>query len=126
MLPLEERWKLPPEEQDIEVTLYYLTREEGGRKKPAFSGYRPQFHYSGRDWDAVHSYPDVEFVQPGQSARAYLSFLSPECHVGRLQPGTEFLVREGQRVVARGVVTRILNLEESAKRIGRDPAGCWD
>ena len=126
MLPLSDRPNLPPEEQDIEVTLHYLTSEEGGRKKPAFSGYMPQFHYRGRDWDAVHTYPDVEFVRPGQTARAYLSFSRPECHVGRLYPGLEFLIREGPHVVARGVVTRILNLEESARHTGRDPAECRD
>src|SRR6266496_4891449 len=102
---------LLPQDQDIEVEITYLTTEEGGRRKPAFPEYRPQFFYDGRDWDAVHTYPDVELVMPGQTVRAYLSFLSPECHVGRLSPGKEFLIREGQRTVGKGHVTKILNLE---------------
>ena len=108
--------------KDIEAEITYLTAEEGGRKKPAFPGYRPQFFYDGRDWDAIHVYPDVEFVMPGQTARAFLSFLSPECHVGRLYPGKEFLIREGRRTVAKGVVTAILELEASAA--GRDASDC--
>ena len=62
---------------------------------------------------------------PGQTIRAFLSFLSPECHVGRLFPGKEFLIREGQRVVARGRVMKIMELEASAERTGRDASDCW-
>jgi hypothetical protein len=54
-------------------------------------------------------------VYPGQTVTAHLSFLSPQCHVGKLYPGKEFLIREGQRVVGRGKVTKILDLEKSAK-----------
>jgi translation elongation factor EF-Tu-like GTPase len=110
---------------DVEAEITYLTPEEGGRSKPGFTGYRPQFRYDGHDWDAIHTYPDVELVMPGQTARAYLSFLSPQCHVGRLFPGKEFEIREGARVVARGRVTKIMELEVSAKRTGRDASDCW-
>jgi elongation factor Tu len=116
---------LPVLPRDIEAEITYLTTEEGGRRKPAFTGYRPQFYYDGRDWDAIHTYPDVELVMPGQTARAYLSFLSPECHIGRLHTGKEFLIREGQRVIARGRVTKVIDLAASAERSGRDTAHCW-
>lgn len=102
---------------DIEAEIYFLTTEEGGRKTPAFSGYRPQFYYDGHDWDAVQNYIDVSEVYPGQTVTAHLSFMSPQCHVGKLSLDKEFLVREGQKVVARGKVTKILHLAESAKRI---------
>jgi hypothetical protein len=73
--------------RDVEVELRFLTTAEGGRKVPAFPGYRPQFYYDGRDWDAVHEYPDVERVDPGDTVRAYLAFLSPHEHLGKLVPG---------------------------------------
>ncbi len=107
------RPKYPP---DIEAEITFLTSEEGGRKTPAYSGYRPQFYYDGHDWDAVQEYIGVFEVCPGQTVMAQLSFMSPQCHVGKLYPGKEFLVREGQKVVARGKVTKILNLEKSAER----------
>lgn len=107
----------PKYPNDIEAEITFLTTEEGGRKIPAFSGYRPQFYYDGHDWDAVQEYLGVSEVYPGQAVTAELAFLSPQCHVGKLYLGKEFLVREGQRVVARGKITKILNLEKSAERI---------
>jgi elongation factor Tu len=101
--------------KDIEAEITFLATEEGGRKSPAFSGYRPQFYYDGHDWDAMHSYIGVNEVYPGQTVKAHLCFISPECHIGKLYIGKEFLVREGQRIVGRGTVTQILDLEKSAK-----------
>lgn len=103
---------------DIEAEITFAPTEQGGRKSPAFSGYRPQFYYDDHDWDADQEYPDVDSVLPGQTVTALLRFASPDAHVGRLHPGMEFEVREGARVVARGRVTKILHLEESAKRVG--------
>ncbi len=106
----------PLRSKDVEVEITFLTTEEGGRKGPAFSGYRPQFYYDGHDWDAVHTYiGEVEPVYPGQTVLAYLSFLSPQYHVGKLYSGKEFLLREDQRVIGRGRVTKIIDLEKSAK-----------
>jgi translation elongation factor EF-Tu-like GTPase len=81
----------------IEAEIRFLGTEEGGKKKPARSGYRPQFHYEGHDWDAVHEYPDVDQAAPGQTVRALLSFLSPEEHRGRVHPGMSFEIREGRK-----------------------------
>lgn len=100
---------------DIEAKITFFTTEDGGRSTPANSGYRPQFFYDGHDWDAVHSYGTVEKVAPGETVTAYMIFLSPECHVGRLYPGKEFCIREGQRTVGRGVVVKALHLEEHAR-----------
>jgi translation elongation factor EF-Tu-like GTPase len=94
----------------IEARISFLTAEEGGRKTPARSGYRPQFHYEGQDWVAMQEYIDKEEAYPGDTVTTRLSFLSPEEHRGRLRPGMEFQIREGQRVVANGVVTKILDL----------------
>jgi translation elongation factor EF-Tu-like GTPase len=101
---------------DIEVELNLLTTEEGGRRTRALSGYRPQFSYDGYDWDAIQDYGDVEMVAPGETVVAYLQFLSPQCHVGKLYPGKEFLLREGSRVVGRGHVITVLHLEANAER----------
>lgn len=102
---------------DIEAEITFLTTEESGRETAVFSGYRPQFYYDGCDWVAIQNYIDViEPVMPGQTVTTHLSFLTPQTHVGKLYPGKEFLVREGQKVVARGIVTKILNLKESAEQ----------
>ncbi|MFN3243687.1 MAG: elongation factor Tu [Planctomycetota bacterium] len=102
--------------RDVEVEITYLPTEHGGRSSPAFNGYRPQFYYAGNDWDAQHEYPDVERVAPGESARAFLNFLSPAQHVGRVVAGMPFLIREGNRVVGYGRVRRVVDLEQSAAR----------
>jgi elongation factor Tu len=107
-------YAFPP---DIEAEITFVPTEQGGRATPAFSGYRPQFCYDDRDWDADQEYPDVDCVLPGQTVRALLRFLSPDMHIGRLHTGMEFQVREGARVVARGRVTKILHLAESAERV---------
>ncbi|GAB1259293.1 hypothetical protein NBRC116494_37960 [Aurantivibrio plasticivorans] len=105
-----------PVPRDIEAEIYFLTKEEGGRSSPAFTGYRPQFYYNNQDWDASHIYPDVEVANPGETVRAYLGFLSPKEHFGKVYVGMEFLIREGARTVGKGVVTKILELEQSASR----------
>ena len=103
--------------QDIEVVMTFLRTEEGGRKSPAFSGYRPQFYYQGKDWDAQHTCIGVEQVNPGDTVTAQVKFLSPQFHVGKIAVGMEFQIRERNRTVATGRVTKILNLEENAARI---------
>jgi translation elongation factor EF-Tu-like GTPase len=96
--------------------MFFLRPEDGGRQGPARSGYRPQFYYEGHDWDTVHTYIGTDRADPGTWVRAYLAFLSPEEHLGRLTPGTPFLVREGARALAYGTVTAILDLPASARR----------
>ena len=105
-----------PVPKDIEAEIHFLTAEEGGRPTPAFTGYRPQFYYNEQDWDASHIYPDVEVAKPGETVRAYLGFLSPQEHLGKVYVGMEFLIREGVRTVGKGVITKIIELEQSASR----------
>lgn len=101
---------------DIEAEIYFLKPEEGGRSTHAFNDYRPQFYYEGHDWDSRHVYPDVNQVNPGDTVRAYLGFLSPAEHWGKLYPNMKFEIREGARIVGRGKITQILELEVSANR----------
>lgn len=110
---------MPTYPPDIEAEIRFLTTEEGGRRTPARSGYRPQFYYDGQDWAAHQEYPDVEWVHPGETARTLLRFLSPDAHLGRIHVGMEFEVREGAQLVGRGRITKILNLAESAARVAK-------
>src|SRR5580704_6579818 len=91
----------------IEAEITFVGTEDGGRRSPAFSGYRGQFYYAGEDWDAVQTYPGVERVDPGDTVVAHVTFISPQYHRGRVHPGMAFEVREGRRVIGRGVVTRV-------------------
>jgi translation elongation factor EF-Tu-like GTPase len=104
--------------RNVEAEVTFLPTEHGGRKgfAPVLSGYRPQFYFECVDYDALHEYPDVPQVHPGETARVFLTFHHPELLVGRLLPGKPFLIREGHRVVGYGTVIRILQLEASAKR----------
>ena len=98
--------------KDAEVELSFVPTEQGGRSTPVASGYRPQFYRDGKYNDAVHTYIGVARVHPGQTVRAYLSFIRPDLQVGHLHPGTVFEIREGERVIARGHVIRIVELEK--------------
>ena len=69
-------------EHHIEATVRYLTSEEGGRKTPARTGYRPTMNYDGKmDWTAMQEYPDNDLVYPGDDL---MSFLTPDNQVGKL------------------------------------------
>jgi len=99
---------------DVEAEIYFLTHEEGGRDSPAVSGYRPQFYYDGMNWDAPHTFPDVEVVNPGDTVRSLIGFLSPKKHFGKVYIGMQFQIREGDRIVGKGKITKIIELEKSA------------
>jgi translation elongation factor EF-Tu-like GTPase len=77
------------------------------------SGYRPNhdFGLPGELNGAQHEYPGRDWVYPGETVTAQLWLLSPERQHGRLHPGFEFKVQEGPRVVARGVVTNVINAD---------------
>lgn len=105
---------------DIEAEIHYLSAANGGRKGYVVSGYRGQFFYDGHDWDARQSFIGRSQVEPGETVTAELNFLSPEAHVGKIAAGTTFLVREGQKTVGYGKVTKLLNLLANTKRMAGD------
>lgn len=100
---------------DIEAEITFLKTEEGGRSTPAFSGYRPQFYYDEMNYAAHQHYPNVSEVHPGQTVTTLLWFGAPQFHIKKVFVGMTFEIREGSRVVGNGIVTKILNLEKSAK-----------
>jgi translation elongation factor EF-Tu-like GTPase len=95
---------------DIEAEVTFLPTEHGGRPGPAASGYRPQFYYAGEDWDDVQTYPGVEWVRPGETVPDGITSLNLESHRGRVFEGMPFLIREGNRDVRYGRVTRLFVL----------------
>ena len=102
----------------LEVELQFLPSTAGGRRKPVLSTmpYRPQLFYRSLDWDGQCTFIDQDQVNPGDTVRAYITFLSPELHTGHIQVGMPFLLREGAQTVAFGRVLEILHLDASAQR----------
>jgi elongation factor Tu len=84
--------------------VYVLTKEEGGRHKPFFPGYRPQFYIRTTDVTGTIGLPaGVEMVMPGDNVRMDVELLVPVA----LEQGLRFAIREGGRTVGAGVVTQI-------------------
>ncbi len=110
--------KTNPMPRDVEVEFTLIPTEHGGRSTPLMvheHSYRPQFYYAGQDWDCVVEPNTAVPLPPGDTAIAFVSFLSPAQHFGKLGQGAAFLLREGNRIVAYGSVLRLLRLEESAR-----------
>jgi len=84
---------------------YILTKEEGGRHTPFFSGYRPQFYFRTTDVTGAVSLPEgVEMVMPGDNVSLTVELIQPVA----LERELRFAIREGGRTVGAGVVTEIL------------------
>ena len=84
--------------------VYVLTKEEGGRHTPFFSGYRPQFYFRTTDITGAINLPEgVEMVMPGDNIEMTVELIHPIA----MEPGLRFAIREGGRTVASGVVAEI-------------------
>ncbi len=89
----------------FEAEVYALTKEEGGRHKPFFDGYRPQFYIRTTDvTGTIHLPEGVEMVMPGDNVKITVELIAPIA----LEEGTRFAIREGGRTVGAGVVTKII------------------
>ena len=85
--------------------VYVLKKEEGGRHKPFFSGYRPQFYIRTTDVTGSVKLPEgVEMVMPGDNVELTVELISPVA----LEEGSRFAIREGGRTVGAGVVTEVI------------------
>jgi len=90
---------------DFKAEAYILSKDEGGRHTPFFSGYRPQFYFRTTDVTGGAKLPDgVEMVMPGDNVQMTVSLIQPIA----LEVGLRFAIREGGRTVGAGVVTEIL------------------
>jgi elongation factor Tu len=85
--------------------VYVLTKEEGGRHTPFFTGYRPQFYFRTTDVTGVAKLPDgVEMVMPGDNTQVSVELITPIA----MEKGLRFAIREGGRTVGSGTVSEIL------------------
>ncbi|MFO7296060.1 MAG: elongation factor Tu [Clostridia bacterium] len=85
--------------------VYVLTKEEGGRHTPFFSGYRPQFYFRTTDVTGVIELPEgVEMVMPGDNVNMKVKLITPIA----IEEGLRFAIREGGRTVGAGAVTKIV------------------
>ena len=85
--------------------VYVLTKEEGGRHKAFFSGYRPQFYIRTMDVTGTVELPEgVEMVMPGDNVNLTVELIIPVA----LEKGSKFAIREGGLTVGAGVITDIM------------------
>ena len=90
---------------EFEAEAYILTKEEGGREKPFFTGYRPQFYIRTTDVTGEITLPEgVEMVMPGDNLKFKVKLINPIA----LEDGVRFAIREGGLTVGAGVATKIL------------------
>ncbi len=86
--------------------VYVLTEKEGGRQKPFFSGYRPQFYFRTTDVTGIINLPeDVEMCRPGDNVNMKVELFTPIA----IEKGLRFAIREGGRTVGSGVVSEIID-----------------
>lgn len=88
----------------FESEVYVLTKDEGGRHTPFFSGYRPQFYFRTTDVTGdIQLEEGVEMVMPGDNAKFIIELITPIA----MDEGLRFAIREGGRTVGAGVVSKI-------------------
>jgi elongation factor Tu len=90
---------------EFEAQVYVLTKEEGGRHKPFFDGYRPQFYFRTTDvTGSIHLPEGTEMCMPGDTTQMRVELINPIA----MDEGLRFAIREGGRTVGAGRVTKIL------------------
>jgi elongation factor Tu len=89
----------------FEASGYILTKDEGGRHTPFFSGYRPQFYFRTTDVTGVLTLPEgTEMVMPGDNIKILGELITPVA----MDEGLRVTIREGGKTVGAGVVSKIL------------------
>jgi len=89
---------------EFESEVYILTKEEGGRHTPFFSGYRPQFYLRTTDVTGEVTLPEgEEMVMPGDNVRMKVKLLTPVA----IEEGLRFAIREGGHTVGAGVISKV-------------------
>ena len=89
---------------NFEGEVYILTKEEGGRHTPFFTGYRPQFYFRTTDVTGVATLPEgVEMVMPGDNITMDVVLITPIA----MEKELRFAIREGGRTIGAGVIADI-------------------
>jgi elongation factor Tu len=89
-----------------EAEVYILSRDEGGRHTPFFSGYKPQFYIRTSDITGECTLPEgVEMVMPGDNVKMEIELMSPV----PIEEQMRFAIREGGRTVGSGVITKVVS-----------------
>ena len=89
----------------FKAEVYVLTKEEGGRHTPFFSGYRPQFYFRTTDVTGVASLAEgVEMVMPGDNSQLEVELITPIA----MEKGLRFAIREGGRTVGAGTISEVI------------------
>jgi elongation factor Tu len=89
----------------FKAEVYVLTKEEGGRHTPFFSGYRPQFYFRTTDVTGVATLNEgVEMVMPGDNSQLEIELIAPIA----MEKGLRFAIREGGRTVGAGTVSEVI------------------
>jgi translation elongation factor EF-Tu-like GTPase len=96
---------------DFIAQLQYKTTEDGGRKTPAFSGYRPQikFPFSEMVTSGQQTFLDKDIVYPGETVKASIRIISIDFFENSLKEDMQFEFREGSNIIGTGVVIEIIN-----------------
>jgi len=96
---------------DFIATLTYLTPEQGGRKTPVFSGYRPQvkFEFAEMQTSGQQTFIDRQIVYPGDTVEAEIKIISVDYFAGQIKEKMSFEFREGSTVIGTGQIKHILN-----------------
>lgn len=90
----------------LKASVYALTQEEGGRHKPFFKKYRPQFYFRTTDVTGEVDLPaGVDMVMPGDNVEMEIELIKPVA----IEKGTKFSIREGGRTIGAGTVIEIEN-----------------
>jgi elongation factor Tu len=90
---------------EFEAEVYILSKEEGGRHTPFFTGYKPQFYIKTADITGEATLPTgIEMVMPGDNAKMKIKLISPVA----MEEGFRFAIREGGHTVGDGVITKII------------------
>jgi elongation factor Tu len=84
--------------------VYALTKEEGGRHKPFFTGYRPQFYFRTTDVTGTAKLTNAEMCMPGDNVELEIELITPIA----MDEHQRFAIREGGRTVGAGRVVKIL------------------
>src|SRR6056297_3337423 len=88
----------------FEAEVYCLSKDEGGRHTPFFSGYRPQFYFRTTDVTGTANLVDADMCMPGDNVKVTVELHKPIA----MDDGVRFAIREGGRTVGSGVVTKIV------------------